>query len=86
MYKIVFTKTVAKIYTKLTKAKKSKINKGISQISEDPRSHPNIKPLKGALSGIYRCRAGNMRIKYSIVDGESKVYILDIDYRGNIYK
>ncbi|PHM05565.1 hypothetical protein CK516_40360 [Nostoc sp. 'Peltigera malacea cyanobiont' DB3992] len=34
----------------------------------EPRNYPNIKPLKGELSGYYRYRLGEYRVIYQIDD------------------
>jgi mRNA-degrading endonuclease RelE of RelBE toxin-antitoxin system len=43
----------------------------------------DIKKLEGT-QNEYRCRIGKIRIKYRN-DGQ-QIIILDVDYRGNIYK
>ena len=43
----------------------------------------DIKKMEGS-QNEYRCRIGKIRIKYRDDGGE--IIILDVDYRGNIYK
>jgi mRNA interferase RelE/StbE len=50
-----------------------------------PRSHPNIKPLKGDLAGYYRYRVGDYRVVYDIDDETMQVVIVIIRHRGEVY-
>ena len=43
------------------------------------------KDLKGEFSGIKSVRAWPLRIMYRL-DTNHRIVILDIDYRGNVYK
>ncbi|MBW4562259.1 MAG: type II toxin-antitoxin system mRNA interferase toxin, RelE/StbE family [Mojavia pulchra JT2-VF2] len=38
------------------------------QLEQNPRFHPNIKPLKGDLVGYYRCCIGDYRVIYQVDD------------------
>ena len=51
----------------------------------NPRSHSNIKPLKGELAGYYRYRVGDYRVVYSIDDEQKQVFVLIIKHRGEVY-
>ena len=56
------------------------------KLRSSPFWGPNIKRLKGELSGIYRYRIGNYRLFY-VVDPEKKlVFILDITHRKDAYR
>ena len=41
-------------------------------LKTDPRSHPNIKQLKGDLAGYYRYRVGDYRVVYDIDDEQKR--------------
>jgi mRNA interferase RelE/StbE len=56
------------------------------QLKENPFSGPNIKRLKGDLSGIYRYRIGDYRLFYTIDAEKKMVYMLDLDNRKDAYK
>jgi mRNA interferase RelE/StbE len=46
----------------------------------------NIKKLKGDFEGIFRYRIGKIRLFYKI-DIEKKIlFMLDVDYRKDIYR
>lgn len=55
-------------------------------LRKNPYYGPNIKKLKGKLSGFYRYRIGNKRLFYKI-DGEKViVFMTDIGLRKDSYK
>lgn len=46
----------------------------------------NIKKLKGEWEGFYRIRDGKLRIIVEFYFNSNRVYIEEIDWRGNVYK
>lgn len=46
----------------------------------------NIKKLKGEWEGFYRIRSGRLRIIAEFRFEQNRVYIEEIDWRGNVYK
>ena len=44
------------------------------------------KPLTGALSGLWSCRAGFLRIIYQIKDDAKVVFVVTIGHRKNVYE
>lgn len=55
------------------------------QLKSNPYFGLNIKKLKGEFENIYRYRIGKFRLFYT-VDSELRiVFILDIDYRKDVY-
>lgn len=46
----------------------------------------NVKKLKGEWKGFYRIRSGKIRIIAEFQFEQNRVYIEEIDWRGNIYK
>jgi mRNA interferase RelE/StbE len=85
MYKVILAKIAKEFYDESEISDTKKINKAVEYLKINPRIHPNIKPLKGSLSGMWRYRAGALRIMYSIDDANRIVNVAEIDYRGNIY-
>ncbi len=46
----------------------------------------DVKPLKGALAGMYRLRKGDIRILFSFQNDEIIIVSVEaIDFRGNVY-
>ena len=50
------------------------------------RNYPNIKALKGSLSGYYRYRVGDYRVIYEIDDNLNQVTVILIAHRGKVYE
>lgn len=46
----------------------------------------DIKKLSGEWEGFYRIRSGKLRIIAEFQFEQNRVYIEEIDWRGNIYK
>jgi mRNA interferase RelE/StbE len=46
----------------------------------------NVKKLKGEWEGFYRIRSGQIRIIAEFQFERNRVYIEEIDWRGNVYK
>jgi len=46
----------------------------------------DVRKLHGKWYGFYRIRAGKLRIIAEFNFNDYKIYIEEIDYRGNIYK
>ncbi|MDO8685963.1 MAG: type II toxin-antitoxin system RelE/ParE family toxin [Clostridiales bacterium] len=86
MYKIVFTKEAAKYYKKCDEKAKRLLNESFKKLKENPHYDANIKRLHGELSGLFRYRAGSLRVVYSISENEVIVIIVAIGSRGDIYK
>ena len=44
------------------------------------------EPLKGELSGLFKCREGDYRIIYQPIRGEMLIVVHEIGHRSHIYK
>ncbi len=86
MYKVLLHPDVKKVYAKADKPLAKKIAKGLQQLEQEPRLHPNIKPLKGEYSGLFRYRIGDYRIIYSIEDEIVQVFVIAIAHRSQVYE
>ena len=86
MYEVLLHPDAQKFYTKADKALAKKIARCLQQLEQDPRSHPNIKSLKGAYSGLYRYRIGDYRVIYSVEDEIVQVFVVAIAHRGQAYE
>ncbi len=80
------TKEAAKYYQKSDVNTKRKLNKCFEILKENPYIDTNIKKLYGELTGLYRYRAGSLRIVYKIEEEKITVIVIAIGSRGDIYK
>ena len=85
MYSVLLHPDAQNVYVKADKALAKKIARCLQQLEQNPRSHPNIKPLKGEFSGLYRYRIGEYRVIYSIDDDQVQVFVLAIAHRNKAY-
>ena len=86
MYEIKLVSSAAKYYKKADSGTKQALNRCFDNLKVEPESHSNIKKLHGKLKGLYRYRAGQIRIVYRVDNANNVVVILAIAPRGDIYK
>ena len=86
MYDLILTRKAQRFYEQADQSLASRLNRCFDQLSQNPYQHPNIKPLKGKLSGCFRYRLGNWRIIYTIDDSQGIITILLIASRGQVYQ
>ena len=85
MYEVLLHPDAQKVYAKADQALAKKIARCLQQLEQTPRSHPNIKALKGPYAGYYRYRVGDYRIIYSINDASVQVFVIAIAHRSKAY-
>lgn len=85
MYKVELSLSAEKFYLKCDKILTKKLIKCFQNLEQNPRFHPNIKPLKGNYSGYYRYRVGDYRVVYSIDDEVVTVNVILIAHRSRVY-
>lgn len=86
MYEIRLSKKAQRVYEKAEKPLARKLNRCFDQLAQNPHSHPNIKRLRGELSGYFRYRVGDWRVVYEINDDQIIVIIVMIAHRRNVYR
>jgi len=86
MYEVLLHPDAQKVYVNANKALAKKIVRCLQQLEQTPRSHPNIKALKGNFSGYYRYRIGNYRVIYSVDDQLVQVLVIAIAHRSEAYE
>ncbi|MEA5499026.1 MAG: type II toxin-antitoxin system RelE/ParE family toxin [Limnoraphis robusta] len=86
MYKVLLTQKAKKFYTSANRPLAQKIARCLEVLEQTPRSHPNIKPLKGNLAGRYRYRIGDYRVIYQIDDENNQVIVSLIIHRRDAYE
>ena len=86
MYELLLTRRAKQFYEKTDSVLVRKINRCFERLQENPYNHPNIKPLKGLLSGHFRYRLGDWRIIYRVIEKKKQVIILLIVHRKNAYR
>lgn len=75
MYNVVLSAKAEEIYATAHQALAKKVARCFEQLEQNPRFHPNVKPLKGDFAGYYRYRIDNYRVIYQVDDGTNQVRI-----------
>ncbi|MFB2919019.1 type II toxin-antitoxin system RelE family toxin [Aerosakkonema funiforme] len=86
MYEVLLHPDAQNVYANAEKALAKKIARCLQQLEQNPRSHSNIKALKGDLAGLYRYRIGDYRVIYSIEDEVVRVFVVAIAHRSEAYE
>ena len=84
MYTIRFSKRAEKAFKKIDPVMKKRVFNKFKFIENSPRNGPNIKTMQW-FSNRYRYKVGDFRIVYEVIDNDLVVWVLEADWRGNIY-
>ena len=84
MFEIRFKKSVKKDLQKLSKSVQKRVLNNIQRnLAKDPYKG---KTLSGEFKGLYRWRAGNLRVIYEIQNKQLIVLVLTIGDRKDVYR
>ena len=86
MYNLQLTRDAQRFYEKADAALARRLNRCFEQLQQNPYDHPNVKKLKGTLSGCYRYRVGDWRVVYEVLEDERVVIVLVISHRSKVYR
>lgn len=85
MYKIVFTKQVAKSLQRIPRETVALLREKLEQLAADPfAKHLNVTKLKNRPG--YRLRVGDWRVLYEIQKEQLVIIVLKIAPRGEVYR
>lgn len=87
MFEIKVSNKAKKFIQKQDTPTRNRIKNALLHLSENPynQKENDIKKMKG-YTNTYRLRVGDIRMIYKVEDEKVILYVLDIDFRGNIYK
>lgn len=86
MFKVVLLPKAEKAFANADARTARKLAKAFKLLEIDPLRHPNIKSLVGPLRGMFRFRAGEYRILYTIDAATNTVYVVRIANRKEAYE
>ncbi|MEH2389400.1 MAG: type II toxin-antitoxin system RelE/ParE family toxin [Nostoc sp.] len=86
MYNVVLSAKAEEIYATADQALAKKVARCFEQLEQNPRFHPNVKPLKGDFAGYYRYRIGDYRVIYQVDDAINQVMVTTIAHRREAYE
>ena len=84
IYKLIPSKTFLKDLEKIPSEFKSRINKALLELKQDPLSARELKKLVNVELGRWRLRIGDYRLRYDIVGQEIRLRV--IRYRKDVYR
>ena len=84
IYKLIPSKTFLKDLEKIPSEFKSRINKALLELKQDPLSARDLKKLVNVELGRWRLRIGDYRLRYDIVGQEIRLRV--IRYRKDVYR
>ena len=86
-WKVEVKPTAEKHYLKLDKKMRKRVKKSLRELekSENPLSHPQVRPLTGKLQGDYRLRVGDWRVLFTPDRDAKMLYVFAILPRGDAY-
>jgi len=84
-YEIALTDKARDFYKFTSLAIAKKLARCFSTLEQNPYQHPNIKALKGNLSGFYRFRVGDYRVVYEVDEQAKQVRVTNIAHRSDVY-
>jgi mRNA interferase RelE/StbE len=85
MYKVLLQRHSKKYFARCNKATARRLAQCFTTLEQQPRGG-KTKALSGALTGLHRCRVGDLRVVYEIDEANQQVNILAILPRGDAYK
>lgn len=86
MFEVLLTDLARRFYEEADAPLQRRLDRCFEVLRTDPRHHPNIRSLKGRLSGCYRYRVGDYRVVYRIADEDRRVTVLVIAHRSGVYE
>jgi len=86
MYDVLLTRDAQGSYQAADDPLARRLNRCFDQLRRDPYQHPNIKRLKGSLSGYWRYRVGDWRVVYQVDDDKHTVTVVLIAHRSKVYR
>ena len=86
MYEVKLSSKAQRFYEKADAPLVRKLNRCFDQLAKAPYIHPNIKRLRGELTGYFRYRVGDWRVVYEVNENHVVVIVLMIAHRRDIYR
>ena len=86
MFDVVLSPSAAAFYAAADRPLASKLARCFRGLEADPRRGNNVKRLKGEWSGYLRYRVGDWRVIYRVDDTGSRVDVVVIAHRREVYE
>ena len=84
-YTVRFSDEGWKKYQKLDKQVRLKVTRKIELLA-DFKTLNNVKKMKSKSGDFYRLRVGDIRVIFRIPEGTKIIWVVDVGFRGLIYR
>ena len=85
MFEVILSPEAQEFYAGADRPLARKLVRCFAQLESEPRQRNNIKRLTGELAGLLRYRVGDWRVVYRIDDPSSRVLVVSIAHRREVY-
>ena len=86
MFEVQLTRDAQKFYQGTDSSMARRLNRCFDQLRRDSYEHPNIKRLKGSLTGYWRYRVGDWRVVYRVEEDNRIVIIILVAHWREAYR
>jgi mRNA interferase RelE/StbE len=86
MFEVVLSPSASAFYRVADRPLALKLARCFRRLEAEPRRGNNVKPLKGEWSGYLRYRVGDWRVIYRVDDVASRVSVVAIAHRREVYE
>jgi mRNA interferase RelE/StbE len=83
-YQVLFTRRAERDFSAVPQRDRERLAKSIDALADDPRPH-RVKKLEGP-DPLYRLRAGDYRVLYTVEDNVVTVTVVRVGHRRDIYR
>ncbi len=85
MFKVILFPDAQAVYDAADPPLARKLARCFAQLERNPLRHSNIKPLKGPWAKYFRYRVGDHRVVFSVDRAATRVDVLVIAHRRDVY-
>jgi len=86
MFEVILAPEARSFYEAADRPLAQKLARCFRQLETEPRRHNNVKRLSGKFAGLLRYRIGDWRVIYRIDDAATRVVVLAIANRREVYE
>jgi mRNA interferase RelE/StbE len=86
MFEVILSPEAQDFFAAADRPLARKLGRCFSQLEREPRRHNAIRMLTGPLAGLRRYRIGDWRVLFTIDEERSRVLVLSIAHRREVYE
>jgi mRNA interferase RelE/StbE len=86
MPRLVVHKRAARYIERMDARLKAQLTAKLTDLAENPKATPGVKPMAGEWTGFFRLRHGDLRVIYLHDRANDTIVIAHVGPRGDVYK